>query len=502
MEREVALIVRSLHKSYEGVPVLRGVDLTVGDGEIHALLGANGAGKSTVIRCLSGAERPDSGTVTVAGRTHSALTPAEARREGIAVIHQTPTVALSLDVAENVTLGVEPRRGPFRRRRAAREQAASVLRDLGSELAPRDDPTTLGNAGLQVIEIAKAMVRNPRVLILDEPTAALTEREVERLAERMRRLKARGLPLLFVTHRLTEALELADRVTVLRDGRVVLSAPAAELNKGDLVTAIAGRRQAQARDRPRRVSEVRPSLEVRGLAGPGFGPVDLTVGEGEIVGLYGLVGAGRTELLETLAGARRATAGGARIAGERLSLRSPAAVLGQGVALVPSDRLRTSIFPTLPAADNVLLPSYAHLARAGTARDRRAEQTLFGAVAGAMSLAPNRPHLAAARYSGGNQQKLVIGRWLNPRTGCRLLLLDEPTDGVDVAARAELYAALRRFVTTGGTAALLASSEPEELLAVADRVIVLARGRISGVLQRTDLDEHTLLELAHAGEQH
>ncbi|WP_083884116.1 sugar ABC transporter ATP-binding protein [Nocardia higoensis] len=495
--------VHGLRKSYGGLPVLRGVDLTVEPGEIHALLGANGAGKSTLIKCLSGAESPDAGEIMVRGRRQHDLTPRVAREAGVAVIHQTPSLTLTLDVADNIFLGNEPTRGPWlRNRRRAVARSAELLSELGSDIAPDADLRSLGNAELAVIEIAKALAREPAVLILDEPTASLTEREVVQLAVQMRRLRDRGLPLLFVTHRLTEALELADRVTVLRGGEVVLNSAAAELSKDDLVAAIVGPRSASVLSRRARRPagvDTSPRLDVRDLSGPGVGPVRLRVAPGEIVGLFGLVGAGRTELLETLAGARRRSGGQVFLDGRRVTHRSPGDAIADGVALVPSDRLRKSIFATLSGETNVMVSRLSTTARYGLVRSRAAERATFSRTAKSLGLWPSRGDLDANRYSGGNQQKLVIGRWLNGIGTVRLLLLDEPTDGVDVGARDELYAAVREFAGKGG-AVLLASSEPEELMAVADRVVVLARGRVAGELGHESLDEHGLLRLAHAGE--
>ncbi|MBD0022129.1 ATP-binding cassette domain-containing protein [Gordonia pseudamarae] len=496
------LTASAIHKSYGGVPVLRGVELSVRPGEIHALLGANGAGKSTVIKCLSGAEQPDSGEISVLGTTVTGMTPRGAREAGIEVIHQTPSLALTLDVADNVFLGREPARGPLRDRRAALRQTAELLNQLGSDIAPDADLRTLSNADLTVIEITKALAQNPAVLILDEPTSSLTEREVEQLAIRMRLLRDKGLPLLFVTHRMTEALELADRVTVLRGGQVVLSKPTSAVTEAEMISAIVGPRQAVSGPADRRPAPTTAGpavLEVTDLDGPGIGPVDLVVRPGEIVGVFGLVGAGRTELLETIAGARRASRGRILLDGNRVSHRSPAQAVADGIALVPSDRLRKSIFATLPAESNVTMGRLSATARWGVFRSRRTEQGMFDTVVSILRLSPDRGDLEAGRYSGGNQQKLVIGRWLNNAASVRLLLLDEPTDGVDVGARADLYTAMRTFAAGGG-ALLFASSEADELIAVADRVIVLARGRMTGEITGPDLTESRLLSLAHAGE--
>lgn len=492
--------VANLRKSYGGVSVLKGVDLSVSNGEIHALLGANGAGKSTLIKCISGAEQPDSGQIHLGESVFTGLTPKRARREGVAVIHQTPALALTLTASENITLGRELTWGPLVRRRRMDAAAQRVLDTLGARVDARADLRTVSNADLQVIEIAKALASDPEVLILDEPTAALTQLEVHELARQMRVLREQGLPLLFVTHRLTEALELADRISVLRGGEVVLSARTSEVTRDDVVAAIVGRTLSM--DPPTR--EHRPDaasvLRMTGVSAAGLEPTSLEVSAGEVVGLFGLTGAGRTELLETLAGARRMTAGAIDVLDRRVSKRTPRRALANRTALVPSDRMRKSIFPTLTASQNVLVERYGTLALGGILRRHRRERAAFDASADILKLSPRRGDLEARRFSGGNQQKLVIARWLQPDADVRLLLLDEPTDGVDVGARGELYAAIDGFVRSGERAVLIASSEPEELLRVADRVIVLSRGRIAGELTRRELTESRLLRLAHASE--
>jgi ribose transport system ATP-binding protein len=498
----MSLAVRNLTKRYAGVTVLDSVDLTVSPGEIHALLGANGAGKSTLIKCVSGAVAPDAGEIEIGGQSYASLTPSEALDAGLAVIYQELSVINTLNVVDNIFLGSELRRGPFRRRAAQRREAREWLERLGVDLDPDALLTRVGNAELQVVEIVKALRRRPSVLILDEPTAALTEAEVQRLGRHMERLKQEGLPLLFVTHRLAEVFDFADRVTVLRGGRVVVSGSVREFSRRALVEAIAGHavgaggsagRQSQARS-------ATPALSVQGLVGGGIGPVDLDVGAGEVIGIFGLVGSGRTELLETLFGARPASAGTIAVRGHRLKLRRPPDAVSAGVALVPSDRLRKGMFPTRRASENVLLRSFVQFSHFGLWRRPRKERSAFEETARQVKLDPPRPELEARRFSGGNQQKLVLGRWLRARDRCHVLLLDEPTQGVDVGARQELYEAIRSF-SRGGCGVLLASSEPEELIEVADTVIVLSHGRLVGRLRGQEISETRMLALAHAIEE-
>jgi ribose transport system ATP-binding protein len=486
--------VYALRKSYTGVEVLKGVDLEVKDGEIHALLGANGAGKSTLIKCLSGAIQPDSGGLLVGRERFNELTPKTAREAGVAVIYQDPALAASLDVADNIFLGREKRFGPFVRRKAQRQEAAYWLKQLDTDIEPTDSLSKMGNAGLQTIEIARSLSMQPKVLILDEPTAALSEHEAELLGQRLLELKKQKLPLLYVTHRLAEVFALADRVTVLRGGEVVLAGPVSEFSHDDLVKAIAGTSIQRDRSQSGQTSFA-PAVKVENLLAPRIGPISFEVGRGEIVGVFGLVGSGRTELLEALFGCQKIFGGQVTINGKVLAVTGPGSAVAAGAALVPSDRLRKSIIGTLPSGDNMLLPSYRSLARFGL-RIKSLEGKVFSKAVGRLNLRPPRIDLEAKRFSGGNQQKLVIARWLNETSQCRFLMLDEPTQGVDVGARSDIYAALRESAAAG-TSLLVTSSEPEELMQIADRVIVLSHGQIAAVLQSHEIEEGRMLSLAH-----
>lgn len=494
----MAFAVEGLHKSYGAAEVLSGIDIEVRDGEIHALLGANGAGKSTLIKCLSGGTAPSSGRLLIDGQSFHAMQPHEARAAGIAVVHQEMSAALSLNVTDNIFLGNELRLGPFVRARAQRAEAAKWLADLGVDISPNGDLANLGNAGLQIIEIIRALRARPRVLILDEPTAALSEREAQLLGAHLKKLKSQNLPMLYVTHRLSEVFALADRVSVLRGGRIVLSGATADFAPEQIVSAIVG--SSVARDRSVRPPEnTREMLRVDGLVAHNLGPVDFAVGAGEIVGIFGLVGSGRTELVETLFGASRRVAGQVSLDGRPFLPRSTVEAVSLGAALVPSDRLRKSIVAGMSAADNMLISALDRIGLGGLRRGA-AETRVFADGAERLDLRPRAPRQEARRFSGGNQQKLVIGRWLNGLRNVRLLMLDEPTQGVDVGARKDIYEALRSTARQGDAAVIVTSSEPEELLQIAHRVIVLSDGRISGILEGDAITETAMIALAHAAE--
>ncbi|WP_340384378.1 sugar ABC transporter ATP-binding protein [Streptomyces sp. SS7] len=519
---EPHLRIRGLTKSFGGVRALDDVNLTVPGGRVHALLGHNGAGKSTLIRCLGGAFPPDAGTIEVGGACHTRLSPRESIAAGVAIIFQTLSVVDSLTVAENIFLGQEWTRYGRIDRRAQEEVAAGLLERVAATCSPRTRVGELPMGQRQLVEIAKALSRSASVLVLDEPTAALSGAESEALAERVEDLRTQGLAIVYVTHLLGEVERLADEVTVLRDGRVSHHAPMAGQSRRDLVRAISGptakgrgasheaapaRGRDQPRRRPTRAPQPQPQthphphphrLTLDALQGPRFGPVDLTVAEGEIVALHGLTGSGRTSLLETIYGRHRATAGTLRVGGGTVRPSRPSEALAARIALVPGDRRAQALFPVLSAQDNALLPTVRRLARHGV-RSARAERRIFGALSDTVALRPARPDLPAAAFSGGNQQKLVLGRWINEAREVDVLLLDEPTQGVDIGARQEIYGVVRTLAAERGTAVLFASNDPEEVVALAHRALIVAAGRVVGELSGPELTEAALLSAVHEG---
>ncbi|MFE9109711.1 sugar ABC transporter ATP-binding protein [Streptomyces collinus] len=488
------LRISGLTKSFGGVRALDGVDLTVPAGHVHALLGHNGAGKSTLIKCLGGAYPPDAGTIEVGGTSYTRLTPRESIASGVAIIFQTLSVVDALTVAENIFLGQEWTRHGRIDRRAQEEVAAGLLQRVAAKCSPRDRVSDLPMGQRQLVEIAKALSRSASVLVLDEPTAALSGAETDALAQRVEDLRTQGLAIVYVTHLLGEVERLADAVTVLRDGRVAHHATVSGQTRRELVEAIAGRPAQAVAKSPR--PSAPPRLVAEDLRGPGFGPVGLSAAEGERVGLFGLIGSGRTRILETLYGRRRATAGTIRVGDRTVAPARPADALAAGIALVPADRRAQGLFPSMTAQDNALLPSVKPLSRLGV-RALSSERRVFGALATAVGLRPARPRLPAGAFSGGNQQKLVLGRWINEARQVDVLLLDEPTQGVDVGARQEIYRVVSTLAAERGTAVLFASSDPEEIVALADRCLIVARGRIAGELSGAELTEQALLSAVH-----
>jgi len=501
--RAGGLQIDGLAKSYAGVTVLSDVDLSVPPGEIHALLGANGAGKSTLIKCISGAVVPEAGRIRLDGEELAHGSPADTRRAGVAVIYQEFSLAQTLSVADNVFLGSELRRGPFVRRRAQSREAGRLLASLGAgHISARSLVEDMSGANQQVVEIAKAMRARPRLLILDEPTASLTRVETDRLMTQLRQLRQQNLPTIYVTHRLQEVHEIADRVTVLRDGRVALSENVASVGEDEIIAAITGR--AQSDGLAESPSPHDPSddlvLDLTGVAAPGIGPIDLRLRPGEVLGVYGLLGSGRSELLETIVGARPRLDGFLRLDGTEVSFKQPAAAIAAGIAYVPAERRKQALFAAMGALDNLLMPSLGRLSRRGV-RSRRAEREAFSKLGGSLRLVPLRAGLEVERLSGGNQQKVSVGRWLAADRELRALLLDEPTQGVDVGARRQLYDLLRRLAAEKRVGVMLTSSDPGELEAVADRVVVLSRGRAVGELSGAAIDEAALVRLAHTRDE-
>ncbi len=485
-------------KRFAAVQALRGVDLALFPGEVHALVGENGAGKSTLVKILAGVHRPDEGDLLVNGEPVVFHGPADARARGIAVIHQHPTLFPDLDVAENVFMGRQPR-DRFGRVdwRAMYREVERLLGTLGVRVDVRSPVRGLAVADQQLVEIAKALSLEARVLIMDEPTASLSAREVDRLFAIVRTLREQGVAVLFVSHRLEEIFALCQRITVFRDGAHVITAPAAELSTEETIRHMVGRRLETLF--PKEDAEIGGVvLQVRGLTRPGvFRDVSFDLRRGEILGLFGLVGAGRTEVARVLFGADRAEAGEIRIDGRVVAIDSPTVALRHGIGYVPEDRHGQGLVLDFPIAANVTLPILPRLARRGLL-DRRREWTLAGDYAGRLQVKAAGLGQAASALSGGNQQKVVLGKWL--ATDPKVLILDEPTRGIDIGTKAEVHRIVSHLATQG-LAIILISSELPEVLAMADRVLVMHEGRLTGEFARDRADQETVM-FAATGQAH
>ncbi|MFF9813387.1 sugar ABC transporter ATP-binding protein [Streptomyces sp. NPDC014006] len=494
------LSMSGITKSFPGVRALDGVDLDVQTGEVHCLLGQNGAGKSTLIKVLAGAHQPDTGTIRWRGEPVTLRSPIAAMRLGIATIYQELDLVEHLSVAENVHLGHEPAAAGFVvRRKAAKESTAALLGRLGHpEIEPGRLVGELSAAQQQIVSMARALSHDVRLIVMDEPSAALDPDEVDNLFRIVADLTAEGVAVVYISHRLEEIRRIGDRVTVLKDGRALAGGlPAKTTPTRDVVALMTGRNVEYVfPERPAEPPAGTPVLQVRSLARDGeFAPLDLDVHAGEIVGLAGLVGSGRSEILETIYGARRPTAGQVLVDGRPLRPGSVRAAVRAGLGLAPEERKAQALLMLESVTRNVSVSSLSRFSRGGWI-DRGAESGAARAAVRELSLRPDNPSVPVRTLSGGNQQKAVLARWL--LRGCRVLLLDEPTRGVDVGARAELYAVVRRLADEG-LAVLLVSSEVPEVLGLADRVLVLREGRVVHTAPARQLDEHRVLDLVMEG---
>jgi ribose transport system ATP-binding protein len=497
------LRMRGIVKDFPGVRALDGVDLDVLGGEVHCLLGQNGAGKSTLIKVIAGAHRPDAGVVEWEGDAISLPNPTAAMRRGITVIYQELDLVDGLSVAENIFLGHEPATAGFVRRAATQTAARRLLERLGHpEIPVGREVGRLPAAGKQVVSMARALSHDTRLIVMDEPSAVLDHDEVENLFRIIRGLAAAGVSVVYISHRLAEIREIGDRVTVLKDGRTAATGlDAATTPTADLVRHMTGQTLANVfppRAKPLLVEpEGRPDLlRIHGLSLAGhFADVSFSVRAGEIVGLAGLVGSGRSEILETILGARRATAGDIFIDGRSLRPGSTGAGVRAGIGLAPEERKSQALVMQTSVAHNVSLASLTRFSRLGYL-DRRSELAAVAAHTARLHLNPADPRRPVVTLSGGNQQKAVVARWL--LKGCRLLLLDEPTRGVDVGARTELYTLIRSLADSG-VGVLLVSSEIPEVLGLADRVLVLREGRVLADADPRGLAESDVLDMIMEG---
>jgi ribose transport system ATP-binding protein len=487
------LSISGVTKSFAGVQALKGVDLDVRPGEVHCVLGQNGAGKSTLIKVLSGAHQPDSGTIAWNGEETTIRNPIEALRLGIATMYQELDVVDGLTIAENIFLGHELASAGMLRVAATNRKAKELLARLGhGDLSPTRELGTLSAANKQIVSMARALSHDIKLIIMDEPSAVLDSEEVKKLFAVVRELTAQGIAVIYISHRLEEIREIGDRITVIKDGASMASGLAvAETPTAEIIKLMTGRAVANVFPEHSPIAEDAPTvLSVRNLGLRGiFSDVSFDVKAGEIVGLAGLVGSGRSEILETIYGARIRTSGTVALDGEELPRGSVPSAVQRGIGLSPEERKSQGLILDEPIYRNVTLSSFARYAH-GLLLDESAERAATSEQIEAVHLRPADPSRITRTLSGGNQQKILHGT--------SVLLLDEPTRGVDVGARAEIYALIRRLASEG-VGVVLVSSEIEEVLGLADRVLVIADGAVIKSTPSNQIDEHGVLDLIMKG---
>ena len=488
------LCFNGIGKTFPGVKALDGIRFTAYPGQVHALMGENGAGKSTLLKILGGAYLPSSGTLQIGEQTLAFKSAADSIASGVAVIHQELHLVPEMSVAENLFLGHLPSRFGVVNRGVLRQQALACLKGLADEIDPEEKLGRLSLGQRQLVEIAKALSRGAHVIAFDEPTSSLSAREIDRLMAIIARLRDEGKVVLYVSHRMEEVFRICDAVTVFKDGRYVRTFDDMRaLTHDQLVTCMVGRDIQDIYDyRPREHGEV--ALKVRGLLGPGLRePVSFEVRKGEILGLFGLVGAGRTELFRLLSGLERATAGDLQLCGNTLQLRSPRDAIAAGVLLCPEDRKKEGIIPLSSVAENINISArgdhcaFGWLLREGWEKGNAAQQIQ------AMKVKTPSAAQKIMYLSGGNQQKAILGRWLS--MPMKVLLLDEPTRGIDIGAKAEIYQIIHHLAAQG-IAVIVVSSDLMEVMGICDRILVLCEGALRGEACRAEATESNLLQLA------
>jgi ABC-type sugar transport system ATPase subunit len=497
----VLLQMTGISKQFPGVQALQSVDLYVRQGECLALVGENGAGKSTLMKILSGVYAPDEGTVAIDGQIVIPRNPHHAQQLGVSIIYQEFNLFPNMSVEENIFIGREPNRTGFVDRGQLRESATGYLHQVGVALDPRAMVRNLSVAQQQMVEIAKALSYNARIVIMDEPTSALTDTEVQALFTIIRGLRERGLGIVFVSHRLEEIFEICDRITVLRDGRNAGELETATATPDQVVRMMVGREITDLYQKEESTAGERVVLEVRGLSRRGtqqddarvvLDGIDLEVRAGEIVGLAGLVGSGRTEVARAVFGADPYDSGEILLDGQRVAINSPSAAIKHGIALAPEDRKLQALVLALAIRENVSLPNLGRLSKFGFVR-RREERNLAQRYIDALSVRTPSMEQKVINLSGGNQQKVVLAKWL--ALDPKVLIVDEPTRGIDIGAKAEVHALLSQLAEAG-VAILMISSELPEVLRMSDRIYVMREGRIAGVIDRDDATEERVMELA------
>lgn len=493
MDNNIVLKMEKICKYYPGVTALDHVDFELRKGEVHALLGENGAGKSTLCKIIAGAQPMDDGSYCLDGEQIRTLTPQSAKDKGVSMIYQEFNLVPYLKVYENMFLGKEIERGIYADKRAMIRKTREVFERFHIEIDPNSRISDLSNAYKQQVEIAKAVLENAKVLIMDEPTAPLGNREVENLFEMIRTLKSEGVSIIYISHRLEELFEISDRITVMRDGQYIETLNTKDTNKSALVKLMVGRDLSE--DYPQRstpIGEEVLRVEHLSTVETKLHDVSFTLHKGEILGFAGLVGAGRTEVMRALFGADHRSSGTVYVGGKQVEILRPIDAIYHGIALIPEDRKGQGVSLTLSIRENISLVML-HTLQSFLRISRKKERTLVDSYMNALAVkAPSMEQLTK-NLSGGNQQKVVVAKWL--ATNADIIILDEPTRGIDIGAKYEIYLIMNRLVKEGKSIIMI-SSEMPELIGMSDRIIVMHQGSVSGELTKEEVSQERILEMA------
>ena len=488
------LSLKDIVKLYPGVIALNKVSLDFYPGEVHAIVGENGAGKSTFIKTITGAHAPDGGTVTVDGETYGAMTPTLAKKHGIECIYQEFNLIDVLSAAENICYG--ERLGRLVNQKLMNQKAQEVFDDFGVDIDPTAPVGSLTPGHMQIVEIAKAVSKNARILILDEPTAPLSLAEVEILMRIIRKLKAEGVAIIYISHRLDEIFEISDRVSVLRDGEYITTLVTADTNRAELIKYMVGREMTQTFP-PRHAQIGEVALEVKNLTGNGVKNISFAAHKGEILGISGLVGAGRTEIMKVIFGAERKQWGEVLVNGEVARIRSPKDAMHKyGIGMCPEDRKREGCFLTETISWNMVYNVLSDISTMGVVNKKK-EKEIADYYGKSMRVkAPNLDKPRVLTLSGGNQQKVVVGKALAAK--CDIIIFDEPTRGIDVGAKYEIYELMNGLVEEG-KCIIMVTSDMEELLGMSDRIVVFGERCMAGILEKDEFSQERILDMASGG---
>lgn len=491
MEERNILELRHISKQYTGVKALDDVSISFRRGEVHALMGENGAGKSTLIKTLSGAIQPNDGEIVFEGTTYTHMEPHQAMELGIHVIYQEFNMMPELSVAENIFMGQQLGGGVLFNKSITEERAQKILDGMHVKINAKETVKNLSVANMQLVEIAKALTRDVKVLVMDEPTAPLTDAEVETLFEIVQMLKSKGVTIIYISHRIAEVFQISDRVSVLRDGRFIKTVMTNEVDRDELIRLMVGREVSDTYPK-RDFAPGEVVLELRDVCGNGVENVSFAVRSGEIFGLSGLVGAGRTETMRMIFGADPIDSGEVLLNGQPVQPKHPAEAVKLGIGLIPEDRKQQGLLLDLPIFTNISMATMRDISHF-TVVNRRAEKENVNRLVEAVTIKTPSIAQLVRNLSGGNQQKVVLAKWL--AANCKVLIFDEPTRGIDVGARHEIYKLMNELCRQG-IAIVMISSDMEEILGMSDRIMVLCEGHQAGILEREAFSQETILSLA------